>query len=97
MKRAATAAEKRHMQKVAELGCIVCELAGFKDTPSEVHHVRARHGWGRSSHLATIPLCPIHHRGNHGVHSMGRDQFEEMHGKSELELLAIVKNKLGVE
>ena len=96
MKRTSTSAEKRHMQKVAEMGCIVCELAGFKDTPSEVHHVRARHGWGRSSHLATIPLCPIHHRGKHGVHSMGRDEFEAMHGYSEFRLLEIVQEKMGV-
>lgn len=98
MKRSSTAAEKRHMQKVAEMGCIVCShVYGYNDTPAQVHHVRVNHGWGRSSHFMTIPLCAEHHTGKTGVHSMGRDEFEAMHGFSELRLLEIVQNKLGVQ
>lgn len=98
MKRTSTAAEKRHMQRVAELGCIVCShVYGHKDTPAEVHHARIRHGWGRSSHMMTIPLCTEHHTGKTGVHSMGRDEFEEMHGYSEFQLLEIVQEKLEVD
>jgi len=97
MKRSSTAAEKRHMQKVAEMGCIVCShIYGHQDTPAQVHHARARHGWGRTSHLMTIPLCVEHHTGKTGVHSMGRDEFEQMHGYSEFRLLEIVQEKLGV-
>jgi hypothetical protein len=44
----------------------------------------------------TIPLCVEHHTGKTGVHSMGRDEFEAMHSYSELRLLEIVQNKLGV-
>jgi len=29
-----TLAEKKHMQKVAELGCIACRKLGFYDTPA---------------------------------------------------------------
>ncbi len=85
------------MQRVAELGCIVCsECRGYQDTPAQVHHVRVRHGWGRSSHYATIPLCEPHHTGYLGVHSMGRDEFTEFYGKSEIELLDLVSAILGI-
>ena len=94
MKRTSTAEEIRIMRRVAEMGCIVCERMGYPGTPAEIHHVRVNHGWGRSSHKAILPLCPEHHRGNTGVHSMGREQFRDMYGKSEIELLEIVLNRL---
>ncbi len=95
MKRAANAAEKSHMGKVSAMGCIVClHCNGIHDTPAVVHHVRVKHGWGRSSHFLTIPLCPEHHDGATGVHSMGRVEFEAMHGYSEIDLLAIVQERL---
>lgn len=94
MKRTKTAEEKRIMQQVAEMGCIVCELMGNRGTPAQIHHVRARHGWGRSSHKAIIPLCVEHHTGATGVHSMGREQFANTYGKSEIELLEIILNRL---
>ncbi len=94
MKRTSTAEEKRIMRRVAEMGCLVCERMGYPGTLAEIHHVRARHGWGRSGHKAILPLCPEHHRGNTGVHNMGREQFRDMYGKSEIELLEIVLNRL---
>lgn len=94
MKRTKTAEEKIIMRQVAEMGCIVCERMGYPGTPAQIHHVRARHGWGRSSHKAIIPLCPEHHTGKTGVHSMGRNEFAAMYGKSEIEFLEIVLNRL---
>lgn len=98
MKRTSTAEERRHLAKVAAMGCIVClECLGYEGTPAEVHHVRLDHGWGRSGHKNTIPLCPTHHQSGIGlgVHDMGRDEFTEMYGKSELELLEIVRERVG--
>ena len=69
MKRTRTAEEKRIMKRVAAMGCIVCESMGFHGTPSQVHHVRANHGWGR-------------------------EQFQDLYGKSEIEFLEIVLNRL---
>lgn len=83
------------MAKVAALGCIVCDHCyGVKDTPAQVHHARVRHGFGRSSHLMVLPLCELHHTGKDGVHNHGRAEFEQLHGYGELDLLAIVQNRL---
>lgn len=97
MKRTATVSDKNYMSEAVALGCILCSAAyGHSDTPAEIHHVKVRHGWGRSGHQLSIPLCPEHHRGNSGVHNHGREQFTRLHGISELDLLTLVHAKLGV-
>jgi hypothetical protein len=94
-KRSATAAERAHMAAVAALGCCLCSHCGLGHTPAEVHHVRVLHGWGRSGHLNTIPLCVLHHRyAPFGIHSMGREEFTERYGISEIELLDAVTRQL---
>ncbi len=94
-KRRATAAERAHMAAVAAMGCVLCEHMGVGFMACEVHHVRVRHGWGRSGHMATVGLCPHHHRGEPGgVHSMGRKEFTAYYGVSELDLLVIVMRRL---
>lgn len=56
--KAATAAERRHMGRVAAMGCLVCGAA------STVHHVTAGVYGGRlrRSDTRVVPLCPIHHQ-----------------------------------
>lgn len=84
------AAEKRHLDRVAALGCIVCRNLDIGPTPAAIHHIRAGHGLSqRASDYLAIPLCGDHHQnGGHGVaiHA-GQAQFEAMYG-SELDLLA---------
>ena len=92
MKRTATKQDKEWMQKVSSMGCLICERLGFYGTPSEVHHVHS--GWGRDGHQNTIPLCPEHHRGNTGIHGMGRKAFEKEYGITQAEMLEIVKERL---
>lgn len=83
-------AEKQHLSKVAELGCIICQM------PAEIHHIRTGMGIGqRNSHFNVIPLCPHHHRtGGYpfAIHA-GQKGFEEMFG-TELELLERVKARI---
>ncbi len=94
---AATNAEKAHMGRVAAMGCCLCHFLNYGHSPAEVHHVRQRHGWGRSGHMATIPLCREHHTGQPGgIHDMGRAQFAAHYGISELELLERVSLQLGI-
>lgn len=63
------AAEKKHMDKVAQLGCIVCRNLGFPGTPPQIHHIRTGMGMGqRASNYRVIPLCMDHHlTGGKGV------------------------------
>ena len=51
-KPAPTSAERRHIQRIAEMPCAVCDAPG----PSEVHE--PKQGVWRLA----VPLCPICHR-----------------------------------
>ena len=55
-----TAEEKRHMDKVSQIGCIVCRLQGFYGVPSEIHHINGKTKEG--CHFQVLPLCFEHHR-----------------------------------
>lgn len=97
-KKGKTKDEKTHLNRVAELGCIVCYRQGNAGTPAEIHHLRAGAGMGeRSSYFRTLPLCRIHHRqGGHGeigFHQAPRS-FEERYG-TEKELLEVVYGLIG--
>ena len=59
-----TKAEKRHMDKVAQLPCATCG-----NIPVELHHTREEQGMAqRAGNFLVIPLCPDYHRGKQGVH-----------------------------
>lgn len=80
-----------YMGLVAQMPCAICGR-----WPVEVHHRRTGVGAGRrASDFETIPLCTEHHRGNAGLHGMGRRAWERAHGITELELLA--RTALAVE
>lgn len=57
-KKAPTAAEARHMDRIARMGCLVC------GAPATVHHISASIHGGRvtRSNKRTAPLCPVHHQ-----------------------------------
>ena len=69
--------ESRHMGRVAELGCLICQQ------PANVHHIRSER---IKNDFLTIPLCREHHQGDFSIH-MSKRQFTAIYG-SELELLA---------
>jgi hypothetical protein len=81
----ATASERRHMARVAEMPCLVC---GKQAT---VHHVTATIHGGRISrnHMRVVPLCPWHHQiifcPRESVEALGHRGFYEAHG---IDLLA---------
>lgn len=78
-----SAAGKRHMGKIAELGCIVCSA------PANVHHIRTER---IKSDFLTIPLCREHHQGDFSIHN-SKEQFTNIYG-SELQLLATTLERL---
>lgn len=89
-----TAAEKRHMGRVAALPCCV---PGCGVWPVNVHHCRTGVGMGRKdSGFRTIPLCYGHHQGSVGIHGMGRKAWERMMGVTELDLLKQTNERLGI-
>ena len=77
MSNLSTAKEKRHMGRVAALGCLICKQ------PANVHHIRTER---IKNHYLTIPLCREHHQGDFSIH-MDKRQFENIYG-SELFMLA---------
>ena len=77
-------AQKKLFSSLANLGCILCWHKGYEGTPPEIHHIRRG---GKRDTAPVIPLCPEHHRGNTGIHGMGRKGFEREHGISEDSLL----------
>jgi hypothetical protein len=90
----ATKDEKKSLDQIAKLGCILCsEVLGIEGTAAELHHVR-RYGTKRST-SPVLPLCPEHHRGNSGVHGLGTKGFEKKWGISYERLLERVNQKLG--
>ena len=92
-----TNAERKHMNAVAELGCMVCRRMGYQGTPAELHHKRAGTGAGlRSSNFDVIPLCPEHHRGKTGIHGLGTKGFPKHWGFTEQDLLDDTRRLLGI-
>lgn len=82
--------EKRHLNKLAEMGCIIC------GAPANIHHPRFCVGMSqRSPHFLGIALCPWHHQqGPYGqsIHS-GQAAFEKNFG-TEAELLSETIRKM---
>jgi hypothetical protein len=93
----ATKNEKIALNKIAELGCILCsEVLGIEGSPAELHHVR-RYGAKRAT-SPILPLCPEHHRlGNNSLHLLGVSGFERKWQVSCSQLLERVSKKLGKE
>jgi len=93
-----TKAEKAHLNRLSDFGCLACHLQGTPGTKAEIHHLRDGAGMGqRSSHYRALPLCPMHHRGTAGlsvpsIHG-SKNAFIEAFG-TEAELLSILTGLL---
>lgn len=69
MKRQARTDERKWLDMVARVPCVLCEVLHMGPTPAQVHHVRAGQGMAqRAGHFCTVALCPEHHQGRGGVH-----------------------------
>ena len=93
-----TASESRHMDKVSQLGCIVCYKQGFRFVPAEIHHTEGK--TKEESHFKVLPLCYEHLRGGRGEEPISRhlwkSRFEKAYGTEE-ELLELVEELLGAQ
>ena len=90
-------ADRKRLNRVAELGCIICRRLGFPGTPALIHHPRAGMGISqRAPHSEAIALCHAHHVGPESVHMLGaKGKFEATFGFSEADLVAETKQLLG--
>lgn len=80
---------KRHKDRAAGIGCILCALLGMPGTPAQLHHPREGQGAAqRANDWLVIPLCDEHHTGKTGIHGMGRSAFESRYRLTEMDLLA---------
>lgn len=88
-----TAKEKRHMEKVSQIGCIVCWNMGFMGVPAEIHHINGK--TKADAHYEVLPLCYEHHRGGNDIEPISRHpykkRFTEAYGTEE-ELLDMVND-----
>ena len=83
---------KKELTQIANLGCALCNILGYGQTISEIHHIR-RLGSVRCD-SPVIPLCLEHHRGASGVHGLGRKAFNSRYGLTEEDLLETTKKLL---
>lgn len=89
MSKRATAAEQRHMDRVAELGCILCKKIGAQQfSKTDLHHIREGQGMAqRASNWLVVPLCHDScHQGPLGIH--GDRTLLRIAKADELDLLA---------
>lgn len=80
-----TAEERRHIERVASLPCLVCGAT------ATVHHVTATVHGGRisRSHKRVVPLCPKHHQIQHGPESVEALSHRGFYDRWGIDLLAV--------
>lgn len=90
-----SAAGRRHMGRVARVPCVLCRHLGLGDTPALVHHMKLGTGASdRASDFLTIALCPEHHVGKSGVHTLKEKGLRLRYNLSEIDLLAMTLEAL---
>lgn len=97
-----TAAERQHMARLVELGCVVCRSLGQHDPTAHHPAITSPHhiveGGKRKGHMFTIPLCHRHHQDHPHVPSRhpNKAAFEEAFG-IEADLLRSTYTLLGYD
>lgn len=80
-----TAAQRRRMTRIKQLGCILCRELGLGIMPCEIHHIT---DCGRRlGHDHTVGICCWHHRGEPWTLDMRPSQMTATVGPS------LAKNK----
>lgn len=82
---------KAHMERVREIGCLLCVHMGMPASPASAHHIGDS---AERSDWLTIPLCHFHHQGPGGFHQLGEREFNRRYKTSEIALLAMTIERL---
>ena len=88
--------DPRHLARVAELPCCVCEAFGGPQIgPTYVHHtICGRFGQEKTPDRQAIPLCWDHHQGPRGIHT-DKSAWVQEYG-DDRDYIAATLDKLGV-
>ncbi len=91
--------EAEYMQRVRDLGCIVCRLHHDCYSPAAIHHMDGKTKPGAHYHI--LPLCFVHHQGGNDCDEYTsrhphKTKFEARYGK-ELDLYHTVNTILSCE
>jgi hypothetical protein len=96
-----TTFERERWGHFHRIGCVACWMLGYPETPHDVQHLLS--GGVRRGHIATIPLCPAHHRGvgfSPSIHfaSIARNPrtFRETFGSDD-ELLTLTDRLISIK
>jgi len=82
-KKPPTTVEKRHIERIKEMACVICDTHG----PSECHEIK------QGQWFTSMPLCPDCHRGSiNGLH--GQKRMWAIKKMDELDALAITIERL---
>jgi hypothetical protein len=79
---AKTKAQQARQNRVRDIGCIVCLIAGYHDTPAAIHHCETGAG-GRKDEDKVLPLCHEHHQGKRGIHTLSRGVWAIYYGTEQ--------------
>ena len=83
------------LSKIAELGCCVCRKIGYPGTPAELHLPSIKQSKNSTKRVEIVlPVCPLHHRGETGIHGLSKRNFEKFYGFTFAELLEDTNNLL---
>ena len=74
------AKQRKVWSVIASFGCSVC-----KAIEPELHHALTGAG-GRKDHNKIFPLCYFHHRGEKGIHTIGRKAWQLEFGTEQSHL-----------
>lgn len=88
--------DPRHLARVAELPCCICEAFGqLQNGPTYVHHaICGRFSNRKTPDMETIPLCYDHHQGARGIHT-DKSAWVQEYG-DDRDYIAPTLDKLGV-
>jgi hypothetical protein len=88
--------DPKHLARVAELPCCICEAFGLVQIGrTYVHHtICQRYSQEKVPDRETIPLCYLHHQGELGVHT-NKTAWQQEYG-SDRDYIAATLDKLGV-
>ncbi len=96
LKQPKTKKDPKHLARVAELPCCICEAFGGPQIGrTYVHHViHDRFSQEKAPDRMTIPLCYDHHQGARGIHT-DKSSWRQEYG-ADHDYIAPTLDKLGV-